>query len=97
MTTTGMLVIAPVVFGIGLTVFKVNRATVRQVLIPTRMQGRAAATLRVLSARLIPLGALVGGVVGNVFGMREILIVAAIGELAAARWLLCVPFDDVPM
>lgn len=96
MTIMGMLVIAQVAFGIGLTVFKVNRATVRQVLIPTRMQGRAAATMRVLSASLIPLGALVGGTVGNAIGLRAILIIAAIGELAAALWLLRVPFDDVP-
>ncbi|MGC4192977.1 MAG: MFS transporter [Thermomicrobiales bacterium] len=90
-----MLVIAQFAFGVGLIIFKVNRATVRQALVPMGLQGRATATMRVASASLIPIGALAGGIAGAGLGLRETLVLAALGELGAVAWLLRTPFSGM--
>lgn len=82
-----LLIVAQMLFGLGLTVFKVNRSSLRQALIPLEMQGRATATMRMLSTGLIPLGAILGGVIGEWIGIRHTLVIAASGELLAAFWI----------
>ena len=82
-----LLTAAQFFFGIGLTVFNVNQASLRQAVVPGHLQGRASATIRVLGAGLVPLGALLGGVLGQTLGLRETLLLAAAGELLAALWL----------
>ena len=82
-----LLVGAQFLFGVGLTVFNVNQVSLRQAVVPDGLQGRAAATVRVLATGLVPLGALLGGLLGETIGLRPTLIVAALGELLAAVWL----------
>lgn len=82
-----LLVAAQFTFGLGLTVFKVNQTSVRQALVAAPLLGRAVATAGVVAAALVPLGALLGGVLGEVLGVRETLVIASVGELAAACWL----------
>lgn len=82
-----LLVGAQFLFGVGLTVFNVNQVSLRQAVVPDGLQGRAAATVRVLATGLVPLGALLGGLLGEAIGLRPTLIVAALGELLAAVWL----------
>lgn len=82
-----LLAAAQFCFGIGLTLFNVNQASLRQAVVPARLQGRASATLRVLASGLIPVGAILGGLLGGWLGLRETLVLAAAGELLAALWL----------
>lgn len=82
-----LLVGAQFLFGVGLTVFNVNQVSLRQAVVPDGLQGRATATVRVLATGLIPLGALLGGLLGETIGLRPTLILAALGELLAAVWL----------
>jgi MFS family permease len=82
-----LLVGAQFLFGVGLTVFNVNQVSLRQAVVPDGLQGRAAATVRVLGTGLIPLGALLGGLLGEAIGLRPTLILAALGEGLAAVWL----------
>jgi MFS family permease len=82
-----MLTAAQFVFGIGVTVFKVNQASVRQAIVPARLRGRAGATVRVLDGAMVLLGALTGGLFGDLLGLRATLALAACGELLAALWL----------
>ena len=79
--------VAAFVFAIGVTVFTVNRASLRQAIVPGHLMGRATATGRVLAAALVPLGALLGGLLGELIGLRATLVLAALGELSAAVWL----------
>ena len=71
-------------FGVGLTVYKVGQASVRQALVADAMQGRVAATIRVVGEAAVPAGALAGGLLGAWLGVRETLVLAAVGEGLAA-------------
>jgi len=82
-----MLVVAQFLFGLGLTVFNVHQTGLRQALVPDHLRGRATATSRVLVTALIPVGALLGGIAGEVIGLRATLMIAALGELLAAFWI----------
>lgn len=82
-----MLVMAQFLLGLGLTIFNVNQASLRQAVVPGSLRGRATATVRFLATGLVPLGALLGGILGEVIGLRATLAVAALGELLAALWI----------
>lgn len=91
----GLLAIGQFFFGLGITVFYVNQASLRQALVPSEYLGRVGATIRVLADGLTPLGAVLGGIMGTAFGLRETLILAALGELMAAIWLWYSPVRRV--
>lgn len=86
-TVTAVLIVAQFCFGLGLTVFNVGQASLRQALVPDAFLGRVGATARMLNATVVPLGALAGGALGQAVGLRETLLLAACGELLAAVWL----------
>ncbi|MDQ3656126.1 MAG: MFS transporter, partial [Chloroflexota bacterium] len=91
----GLLVGGQFFFGIGLTVFNVNQTSLRQALVPPEFLGRVGATVRVLADGMTPIGAILGGLLGSTFGLRETLLLAAFGELAAALWLWASPVRRV--
>lgn len=82
-----VLVAAQFLFGIGMTLFNVNQASIRQALTPDHLRGRAGATARFVAMGVVPVGALLGGVLGEILGLRETLVLAAIGEIGAAAWI----------
>jgi predicted MFS family arabinose efflux permease len=60
----------------GQIIYAITGVSVRQRLCPDRMLGRVNATMRVMIMGLFPLGALAGGVLGDVLGARTTLAVA---------------------
>jgi MFS family permease len=68
-------------------IYNVNQVGLRQAITPLRMQGRMNATMRFMVWGTIPIGAFLGGVLGNTFGLRPTLWVSAIGS--------CLPFLPV--
>ncbi|HEX5166408.1 MAG TPA: MFS transporter [Thermomicrobiales bacterium] len=87
----GVLIVAEFIFGIGLTVFSINQVSLRQAVTPERLQGRMNATMLVLVSGATPLAALLGGIAGELLGLRATLLLAAIGELAAVGWIALSP------
>jgi MFS family permease len=75
----------------GLGVMSVNRTTLIQQLVPAHAQGRVAATQNVIVLAAVPLGAVLGGLMGEPLGLRATLGIAAIGTLAAAVGLVRSP------
>ncbi len=63
--------------------FNINQLSLRQSITPDRLQGRVNATMRFVMWGVTPFGAIVGGIAATVFGVREVLLVAGIGILAA--------------
>lgn len=82
-----LLIAAQFFFGIGMTLFNVNQVSIRQAAVPDHLRGRAGATARFVAMGVVPIGALLGGVMGETIGLRQTLVLAAIGEITAALWL----------
>ena len=81
--------IATQVVGDGvLTIYLVNETTLRQRLLPPEALGRAAATFQVANGTLMPIGALIRGMLAEGIGMRPTLWLLAIGYAAAFVSLL---------
>ena len=79
-----------------------NQVSFRQRLCPDRLLGRMNATMRFVVWGVLPIGALIGGVLGAAFGLRTTLWVGALGQALAGVWLLASPmrtlrdFPDAP-
>jgi predicted MFS family arabinose efflux permease len=65
------------IVGVGSVVYNVNQVSFRQRLTPDRMLGRMNATVRFLAWGLTAVGALIGGVLGELLGARATLWIAA--------------------
>lgn len=83
-------------FGGGLLLWNVNVVSLRQALTPDRLQGRVNATARFLSWGSMPLGALLGGVLGEWLGLRSTIAIAAVGMLIPCLWVICSPTRTLP-
>ena len=86
-----LLILAQFFFGIGLTFFQIGQVSLRQSLTPNNLQGRMNATLSMLSWGIVPLGSLLGGVLGQVIGVSLTLAMAAVGEILSVLWLFFSP------
>jgi MFS family permease len=69
-----LLVAGATLAGCGATIFSVNQMSLRQRLTPAAILGRVTAARRFLIFSLAPLGSLLGGVGGSLFGLRAVLI-----------------------
>ena len=78
-------------FGLGFVIFNTGQVSLRQAITPDRLQGRMNATLSFIAGAAVPLGGLLGGVLGETIGLRPTLLLAALGEILAALWLLFSP------
>lgn len=76
---------------IPIAIYLINEVSLRQSIIPDRLLGRANASIEFVSQGMAPLGALVGGVLGETIGVRPTLLVAAIGIALASLWILLSP------
>jgi hypothetical protein len=65
--------------------------TARQQLCPDRLLGRVNATMELMTYGMMPLGALAGGVLGTLLGLRTTLLVAGLAILAASLFLVLSP------
>ena len=86
-----VLTAASFLFSVGATISGVALVSLRQAVTPIPLQGRMNGAMNSLEVGLVPIGALIGGVLGQTIGMREILFLAAAGEIAAVLWVLFSP------
>ena len=73
----------------------VNARALRQALTPDRLLGRINASFRVMIGGSVPIGSLLGGVLGEFVGIRATLVVGVIGMLAAVGWLIFSPVWNI--
>jgi predicted MFS family arabinose efflux permease len=87
-----LMVFLPQLIGDGLaTAEGVARITLRQAVTPDRLLGRVSATVDVLDHGVAPLGALVGAVIAESFGVRTAMAVAWVGMASGVLFLLFSP------
>ena len=85
------LIAAQVIVGIGQVVYNVSQVSLRQAITPGNMLGRMNATMRFIVFGTLPVGAVIGGTLGGVIGLRETLYVSATGALLAFLFVLVSP------
>jgi MFS family permease len=78
-----LLFAATLVMGFGGMVYNIAQVSYRQAICPPRLQGRMNATMRWIVWGTIPLGALLGGALGQWTTLRTALWVGAIGSIVA--------------
>lgn len=70
------------IYGFGLTIYNVHVVAFRQTVIPIEVIGRATAAYRMLTYGPFPLGALVGGVLGEEIGLWNSILTIAVASVA---------------
>ena len=83
-----LLVCSGLVGHFGWTIYAVNETSLRQAITPSNLLGRVNATTMFLADGAVPLGALAGGILGEVLGLRHALILSAIGSSLSFLWVL---------
>jgi MFS family permease len=78
--TLVLLAASQVVWWGSVVVYNITQVSFRQGLCPPALLGRMNATMRFLVWGTMPLGGLIGGVLGSVIGVRHTLFVVAIGQ-----------------
>ena len=78
-------------FSFGAVVYNVAQVSYRQAICPPRLLGRMNAAVRWVVWGTIPLGALLGGVLGTLVGVRATLWIAFAGSWAAGWWVFFSP------
>lgn len=91
------LAIAAAFFVVGLTNMSGNivARTVRQRLVPAAALGRVGGAGGMIGYGLMPLGALLGGLVGEVWGLAAVFVGAVVVSLAIVAWVATQVDDDL--
>jgi predicted MFS family arabinose efflux permease len=79
------------VWGTGIAVSNVLVVSLRQTVTPDAMLGRMNASYRFFTFGAIPVGALLGGALPGVIGLRATLVTGAAGLLLALAWVVFSP------
>ena len=75
----------------GGVLYNINQVSFRQRLCPDYLLGRMNATMRFVVWGVLPIGGLIGGVIGTSIGLRPTLWLAVAGQVLAGGWLLASP------
>ena len=73
---------------VGIPIYNINQISLRQTITPAGVRGRVNATIRFLVWGTMPIGALLGGYLGQTIGLQSTLTVGAIGMLLAGLWVM---------
>lgn len=82
------------VLGLSMGANNANELGYRQTVTPDRLQARTNATMRSANRAMIVVGAPLGGVIGDAFGYRSTMWVAAAGMLLVSAGLASSPFRN---
>jgi MFS family permease len=85
------LVAAQLVFFFTVVVYNIIQVSYRQAICPPRLQGRMNSVMRFIVWGTIPPGTLAGGALGSTIGLRETIVVGAVGGSLSFLWILFSP------
>jgi MFS family permease len=80
-----VLVVALMLFGFSGVVYNITQISLRQAITPERLQGRMNSVMRFIVWGVLPLGALLGGLLATTIGLRPTLWIAGVG--GALSWV----------
>lgn len=73
------------------TIYNINQVSLRQAIVPDRLQGRMNATMRTIVWGTVPVGAFLGGVLGNGIGVVQTIVIGAVISMLAFLWVIFSP------
>lgn len=86
-----VLAAAMLLGGITNTIANIQQWSLRQIVTPDELQGRVTASHRFLVYGAMPIGALLGGVLGDAIGLRTAILIGAVGVVASPLWSVFSP------
>jgi MFS family permease len=78
-----MLFVAEALSGLGVMILDITAGSLLSSLIPHRMRARVSGMFRTVNYGVRPIGALLGGAVGTLVGVRTTLWIAGVGRCSA--------------
>jgi MFS family permease len=87
----GILMLAMFIGGVCGPVYNINQVSLRQAITPDRLQGRMNASMRFIVWGTIPIGALLGGALGEWLGLWPTLVLTGLCSLLPPLWVLFSP------
>ncbi len=78
-----------------LVIFEIAEGSLRQAITPDHLLGRVTASNQVLTNGLQPIGAFIGGVLGQAIGVQEALLVGVAGMFCAGAWVYWSPVREI--
>ncbi|MFJ8603923.1 MFS transporter [Streptomyces shenzhenensis] len=91
----GTLAAAEFLSGIGVMLFDVNLNSLQADVIPDGVRSRVAGAYSTINYGIRPVGALLGGFLATLIGLRVTLLVAAVGGSLSLLWLLPSPIPRI--
>jgi MFS family permease len=85
------LITGGLVLGFVIVAYNIVQVSYRQAICPPQLQGRMNSVMRFVVWGTIPIGGLIGGALGTWIGLRETLVVGALGSGASFLWILLSP------
>jgi predicted MFS family arabinose efflux permease len=73
--------------GVTVSLYNINQVSLRQTIVPDRLQGRMNATVRTVNWGTIPLGAIIGGILGSTIGIVRTILIGGALQAAAVFWI----------
>jgi predicted MFS family arabinose efflux permease len=77
--------------GIAVPIYNISQVSLRQAITPDRVQGRMNATMRTIVWGTMPVGAVVGGILGTSIGLVQTIALGGIVSTLAALWIVLGP------
>jgi predicted MFS family arabinose efflux permease len=93
----GLLFLAEFGSGFGVMVLDISIGSIFAAVIPDRLRSRVAGAFQAVNYGTRPVGALAGGALGTLIGLRPTLWIATAGGLAGFLWLLPSPLPRFRM
>ncbi|MER5985548.1 MFS transporter [Streptomyces sp. NPDC001787] len=91
----GALAASQFLSGFGVMLFDVNLNALQTTVIPDGLRSRVAGAYSTINYGVRPVGAVVGGLLATVVGLRATLVVAALGGALSMLWLLPSPIPRI--
>jgi MFS family permease len=94
-----MFTAAEFLSGAGMMLLDISGSTIQQAITPDRVRARVQGAYQATNYGARPVGALLGGLLASLFGLRPVLLLAAVGGVLSAVPLLVSPIPhmrDIP-
>jgi MFS family permease len=90
-TLVGILMASMILWGFAMMTYDINEISFRQSITPDALLGRVNASIRFVTWGAALPGALLGGALGEVLGLRPTLFIGGGGVVCAALWTILSP------